>query len=319
MTKTSNKSKKPALVSIITTCYNSGKYLEDCIKSVLAQDYPYVEHVIQDGGSEDETLAIIKEYARKYKKIIKWSSEKDRGQADGLNKALQRINGAIILVLNSDDVLLPYACSWGVENLQLYPEVAVVYGDQYIINEKGEIINFFIGPEPYDFEKIFCVEQVIPAQSAFIKREALEKVGLYADTSLATCPDYEMWVRLGLKFSMKHVYGPISKYRWHEKSEGQRPEMIDKMLEAKKKVMNRYFNNRETSLSIRKLKRRAYAGVYNWASSVAATIGARKKVPLYLIKSIYYSPKIGRIVRLGYISFKYLRIIIIEKIKKFFR
>lgn len=306
-------------VSIITPCFNSAKYISECIESVLGQDYPCVEHVIQDGNSTDGTLEIIKKYSKQFKNIIKWQSEKDNGQSDGLNKALKRAKGEIILVLNADDALMPYACSWAVVNMKLYPEAAVVYGDEYIINEKSQIIHFFTGPEPYNFAKIFCVEQVIPAQAAFIRRKALEEVGLYADISLETCPDYEMWIRLSLKYPMKHVYGPIAKYRWHKESEGQKEDMIDRMIIAKKSVMNRVFENKNTPQSILKLKKRAYAGVYGWASEVSATIGARQKVFCYLAKSIYYYPKVGRIIRFGFITIKYTRILLNKIINNLFQ
>src|SRR3990167_6248792 len=72
------------LVSIVTPSFNSGKFIKECIQSVLNQDYPYVEHVIQDGGSKDNTLKILKKYSTpKYKDRIKWISNPDKGQSDG--------------------------------------------------------------------------------------------------------------------------------------------------------------------------------------------------------------------------------------------
>lgn len=298
------------LISVVTPCYNSGVFLEECIRSVLNQDYPNIEHVIQDGGSTDGTLNILKKFSRsECKKIIKWESKKDNGQSDGLNKALQRSRGEIILVLNADDALMSYACSWAVEHMRLNPQSAVVYGDEYIIDEKSQIIHFFTGPEPYDFEKIFCVEQVIPAQAAFIRRSALEKVGFYADTSLRTCPDYEIWVRIGLKYPMKHVYGPIAKYRWHSGSEGRSIDMVDEMINAKQTVMKRVFQNK-TSNKYFLLKNRAYSNVFEWASKVSAQLGDRKKTFLLLLRSTLAYPQPHKIIRLIYISLKNLKILI---------
>lgn len=312
-----NRISNQPLISIITPCFNSERYITECIESVVNQDYPNVEHIIQDGSSTDKTIDILKKYSNKYKEIVKWKSEKDNGQSDGLDKALKRAKGDIILVLNADDVLMPYACSWGVSGLNTYPEAAVVYGDEYIIDEKSQIIHFFTGPDPYNFTKIFCVEQVIPAQAAFIRRKALEKVGLYADTSLKTCPDYEMWVRLGLKFPMKHIYGPVAKYRWHSGSEGQRFEMINEMVKAKRHVMDRAFTDSKTPNGLVKLKKRAYAGVNEWASQVAASLGDRKRVFFYLLKSTFIYPKVHKILRLLFIIIKYSRIVIFSGFKIF--
>lgn len=280
------------LVSIVTPCLNSEKYIEECILSVLNQDYPFVEHIIQDGGSHDKTLRILKKYSKpKYKGRIEWLSQPDKGQSDGLDKALKRANGEIILVLNADDILLPYACSWGVSNLKLNPSAAVVYGDEYIIDESGKIIHEFTGSK-YDYEKIFCVEFVPAAQSAFIRTAAFKDVGISADSSLSTCPDYELWVRIGAHFDMKYVPGFICKYRWHADSEGQQPAMILKMVKAKKQVMDRVFNDKKTPKRIKKLRKRAYSGVEIWGA--INNMRLRGPVPMtakLVISSFINNPK----------------------------
>lgn len=296
------------LVSIVTPSYNSGKYIEECIQSVLTQDYPYVEHVIQDGGSGDHTLKILKKYSGpKYKNKVKWVIESDNGQSDGLDKAIKRASGEVILVLNADDILLPYACSWGVLHLKLNPDIAVVYGDEYIIDEQGKTIREFTGPR-YDYERVLCVEIVPAAQTAFIRRNYFEKVGLGADSTLSTCPDYEMWVRIGAKFDMKYVSGFISKYRWHDQSEGQKPEMILKMIAAKKQVMDRIFNSSKTPKRIKKLRKRAYAGVEIWGAmnhmQLKGSVLATGK--LVISSFLHYPPNIWKYRKLipgGMISF----------------
>jgi len=70
-------------ITIITPSHNQAAYIEQTIESVLAQDYPDVEHVVVDGGSTDGTIDILKRYNH-----LIWIAEKDRGQADALNKGL---------------------------------------------------------------------------------------------------------------------------------------------------------------------------------------------------------------------------------------
>ncbi|MFC1705131.1 glycosyltransferase family 2 protein, partial [Nanoarchaeota archaeon] len=250
------KKKKP-LVSVVTPCFNSSDYLKGCIKSILSQDYPNVEHVIHDSTSADGTLDILKHYNKK----VRWVSKRDKGQSDGLNRALQRAKGDIIIVLNADDELLPHACSWAVKQFKKYPNMAVIYGDVNIIDSHGKAIEKFHGPDPYNFEKIFCVEEVIPAQAAFIKRKAFEAVGFYADTTQPTCPDYEMWVRIGLKFPMKHVPGFVTRYRRHTGSGSCQNSLVYELIRTKRNVIKRTIKNKSTPDSILKLKRRAHAGV----------------------------------------------------------
>ena len=87
-------------VSIITISYNSSKTIKETLDSVINQTYKNFQHIIIDGGSEDETLNICKKYLHIYKII----SEKDKGVYDAFNKGLKIANGEIIGFLNSDDI-----------------------------------------------------------------------------------------------------------------------------------------------------------------------------------------------------------------------
>ena len=87
-------------VSIITCTYNSARTIADTIKSVNAQTYPNIEHIIVDGLSKDNTLEIVKQYAGE-RQIVK--CEKDNGIYDAFNKGIRMATGDIIGVLNSDD------------------------------------------------------------------------------------------------------------------------------------------------------------------------------------------------------------------------
>ncbi len=279
------KEEKP-LVSIVTPCYNSSAFIERCIESVLAQDYPRVEQVIQDGASSDGTVDILHGYDGR----VDWVSEPDAGQADGLNRALKRCRGDIILVLNADDELLPHAASWGAASLARHPRAAVVYGDVYFVDESGEIICEFLGPDPYNYVKLLCVEQVPPAQAAFIRRTHFEEVGFYADTSLTTCPDYEMWVRIGMRFPMVHVPGLISRYRIHSASEGQQAKIILEMYNSKRLVMDRVFDDPSTPLELRRLRRRAHAGVASWTADMLVSPGNMRTAFRYALKGFFIRP-----------------------------
>ncbi|MCB5920268.1 glycosyltransferase family 2 protein [Mediterraneibacter faecis] len=100
--------KKHPRVTIVTVCYNSEKYLEDCIKSIMNQTYDNVEHIIVDGESKDNTLDIIKKYDGKYN--MRWISEPDNGMYDAIYKGFQMATGDIYAWLNSDDMYMPWAC-----------------------------------------------------------------------------------------------------------------------------------------------------------------------------------------------------------------
>ncbi len=90
-------------VTIVTPSLNQGEFIRAAIESVLSQDYPRIEYVVMDGGSTDQTSAVVSEYASR----LTWISEKDRGQAHAINKGFARAKGEIVTWLNSDDLLLP--------------------------------------------------------------------------------------------------------------------------------------------------------------------------------------------------------------------
>jgi glycosyltransferase involved in cell wall biosynthesis len=88
-------------ISIVTPSYNQGQYLEETIRSVLLQGYPNLQYIIMDGGSADDSPALIRKYC---KWLDCFEIAKDRGQADALNKGFSRSTGEILYFINSDDV-----------------------------------------------------------------------------------------------------------------------------------------------------------------------------------------------------------------------
>ena len=83
------------MISVITPVFNGETFMEECIRVVINQACPDVEHVIIDGDSKDRTVEIIKMYAAQYPHI-RWISEKDDGQSDALNKGVTMAKGDIL-------------------------------------------------------------------------------------------------------------------------------------------------------------------------------------------------------------------------------
>ena len=191
-------------VTIITVTLNSAKFLEDCIQSVIKQDYKDIEHLVIDGGSTDGTLAIIEKYTGH---IARWVSEKDKGMYDAVNKGMRMAGGDIIGTLNSDDVLAsPDVISTIVAGFE-QQAVDAVYGDLVYV-------------DPLNIEKVIRVWKGLPYKRSrfrygwmpahptfYFRKELLDHLGYY-ETHYYTAADYEFMVRYLFYFRVSACYIP---------------------------------------------------------------------------------------------------------------
>jgi glycosyltransferase involved in cell wall biosynthesis len=181
----------PPLVSIITPSYNQGRFLQETIQSVLSQDYPNLEYIIVDGGSTDNSVEVITQYASQ----LAWRvSEPDQGQTDAINKGFAHANGEIFAWINSDDTYLPGAVTEAVSFMLAHPEAALVYADANLIDEQGLVIGRFPA-QPTDLQKLLRGAVHIPQQTTFFWARLWRQVGPL-DPIFQFAMDYDLWVRL---------------------------------------------------------------------------------------------------------------------------
>ncbi len=191
-------------VSIITVCYNSGKTLEQTIESVAAQDYPEIEHIIVDGGSKDNSLAIIEKNSNL---IAKWISEPDRGMYDAMNKGIALATGDVIGILNSDDVYLyPQAISDLMSAMQ-NAKADAVYADLVLVDQHdhSKVLRYY--DSSYFHPRKFKYGWMPAHPTFFVKKKVYDEVGPFAiDYQIAA--DYEMLIRILAVQQTPYVYVP---------------------------------------------------------------------------------------------------------------
>ena len=149
MSKKENINKILPRISIIAVSYNQGEFLEGMINSVLSQNYPNLEFIIIDGGSDDNSIEIIRKYEQD---LTYWISEKDNGPEYAFDKGFARATGDIYGILNSDDLLINGSLHIAARTIVEY-DVDLVYGDGLHIDKNGHIISYRILPDmhPHSF------------------------------------------------------------------------------------------------------------------------------------------------------------------------
>ena len=194
-------------VSIITAAFNSVQTLEDTVKSVLEQTYSNIEYIVVDGGSTDGSLNVVRRYEQQFCGRMKWISEKDRGIYDAMNKGIQMATGDIVGILNSDDY---FTRNDVIERMvdSFDKELDAIYGDIHFIRDgqPDKCIRYYSSKR---FSPMWLRFGFMPAHPSFYcRRDVFDKAGLYK-TDYAIGSDYEMMVRLFLKFQIKTKYLPM--------------------------------------------------------------------------------------------------------------
>ncbi len=196
------------LVSILTPSFNQSRWLGDNLRSVAAQSYPNIEHIVMDGGSTDGSLEILSSAER----AVQWRSQPDRGQSHALNKGFARSTGEIIGWLNSDDAYFDTeAVAAAVAVFATHPKVDLVYGHGALVNADGLILQLMWAP-PFHYGLLRRFN-FIAQPTAFVRRSAI--TGLFADESFDYAMDRELWLRLGKNHQAKRLNRIVAIDRHH--------------------------------------------------------------------------------------------------------
>ncbi|HEV8271816.1 MAG TPA: glycosyltransferase family 2 protein [Chitinophagaceae bacterium] len=200
-------------ISIVIPSYNQGQYLEETILSIVKQQYPNLELFVVDGGSNDNSVEVIKKHEQH---ITWWASEKDNGQSEAINKGFARSTGDIISWLCSDDLYTTLTLHKVAESFSNLPDtIGLLHGAVLLFNDKKEIETQFTYLAPC-YES-YLSGMVFSQPSAFFKKKYLDRVG-YLDHNLHYGMDYDLFMRLSLVSNFHPIEDIYSKYRLHDQS-----------------------------------------------------------------------------------------------------
>ena len=237
------------VISIVTPSYNQGCFLAETIESVIGQEGEFhIDYLIVDGASTDDSVAIIQKYGTlletsewpiKCRGITyRWQSRKDKGQTDALMKGFARAEGEILAWLCSDDTYLPGALQTAVAFFRENPAVSLLYGDAFYCDPAGTITGRY-PVEDFDLGRLAYFNFVCQP-STFFRKEAFEAVsGL--DESLHFAMDYDLFIKIGKRFTCGYLPQFFSKYRLHEASKTMRDDVLFESHEETLRLAIKHF------------------------------------------------------------------------------
>lgn len=276
-------------ISIVTPSYNQGRFIEECIRSVLLQGYPNLEYIIIDGGSTDETVDVIKKYEPW---LAYWESEPDRGQSHAINKGLEKSTGELFNWHNSDDVLTPNSLATTAAVMVKYPQAGYVHGYRIIIDDKGIVrgdTKHSYGNKIAFLPELWTIVSELKAgcqPGCLMNRQIVVEIGMI-DENLHYVMDVDVLSRIALgnppvyiPFPVVYlrVYSGIKSLQWNAQRAKER--LI---------VANKIFSHPDLPSSVRKLKRQSLVTAHQFAWQ--GYIGTKMYITAlwHLLLDVFYS------------------------------
>lgn len=202
--------------SIIIPCLNQITFLKECLENILQQRYRNFEIIVMDGGSLDGTKDLIKKYSKKYSELIFWKSEKDKGQADAINKGIKKSSGNWITWQNCDDYYNnEYVLETFYRAIKKNPSKKLFIGNINLVDKNKNIIREikYVTPNLYS---LVYEGMMLTNQAAFWSRKIHHEVGYLKNSRINF--DYEWFMRILSKYpkTAHHINQVLGCYRLHE-------------------------------------------------------------------------------------------------------
>lgn len=285
--------------TIVTPSYNQGQYIEQTIKSVLDQagDF-FIDYIIADGGSTDNSVEIIKKYDKLLKNNLypikcnglefRWWSKKDKGQSDAINQGFKIAKGEILAWINSDDYYEPGAFMEVAGIFNRYPVLNLIYGDYLRLHDKSNKLSNALKPNPSEtHESLLSGTGSFGQPATFFTKKITERVG-YLDESLHYCMDYDFWIKIFKIGNTKYLPSVLAVFRIWENSKTSTSQK--KFDDERHLIAKRYGGNiltpRKINIFIDKFWWR-----YFIKNKFPSLYYALKKIFFYLINSLKYKKK----------------------------
>lgn len=201
-------------VSVVIPVYNSERYINEAIDSLIKQSFQDYEIIAIDDGSTDGTANVVKKYAGK----VKYIYQQNMGPASARNRGIKEANGRYIAFLDADDVSEKDRLETQVNAFKKNKDAGLVYSSLSFINEKGNKISGIHRSKQYDSEtflgKMFTRNIMVSASVVMARKSLIEELGGF-DENIHLSEDYDMWLRMAKNNSIVYIDVPLVRYRRH--------------------------------------------------------------------------------------------------------
>lgn len=197
------------LVSVIIPSYNTARYVPEAVNSILAQSYQNLEIHVVDDGSTDDTREVMRQYADNPR--VFYHYQKNRGEAGARNTGIRAARGELIALCDADDLWMPNKLEVHVPAFRDHPEAGVIYTNTMQVDENNNEIPTYRTTRHNGWitEKLFA-ENFVTGSTSMFRRECFDEE-MY-DESFKTCADYDLSLRLSVKFQFWYL--DIITYRY---------------------------------------------------------------------------------------------------------
>jgi len=232
-------------ISIIIPSFNKVDFIEETLKSIISQKYPNLEVIIQDGGSTDGTLEVIKKYTKKYPKVIKFESRKDKGQWDAINKGFAKATGEILAFINADDLYEKGAFFEVAKAYQKNPDCLWIAGRGKVIDRTGKEVAKFVTFYKnlllfLNLRTLLLIVNYLIQPSVFITRRAWKKFGPFISVSHFVM-EYDLWLKISKEKMPLLVKKNLSLFRMS--GENASSTLFEKLLAKDEEIVQKYTKN----------------------------------------------------------------------------
>jgi len=304
-------------VSVVLTTYNGASrgYLVEAIESVLNQSYPDYELLIVDDGSNDHTREQCSAFLGNSR--VRYLYQANKGLAGARNTGIQASYGEFICFLDDDDIWKPHKLQSQINFIETrLPGIenwGLIFTWLELIDSQGKVISFRGKRDKGSIYKKLVFENIIGAPSSvLVRRGVLEDIGLFDESLISSCEDWDLWLRISKKYLVFPVKDYLVRYREHQNSMSAN---FDKMFSSAKQVVDKVLTEDSKDIS----PKDAYASLYLNRSVVFFAAEEYDRFRKFLIRGARLSLRAVRIehLLLLFLSFTGVRTVrLVKRLKR---